>query len=257
MSEYLNRPMPIQREFNADRINLILNDPEIRPWVADMSEGVLDISKQVANTNNVLLMGEFGGCYFAKLTSTMYEVHTQVLPEGRGAWVKDFLRAVRHYIFTRTDAVEVVTRVPLGHAGAKYAAKYVGMKHEFTRPDGCRFKGEIIPVEIYSERIQDWAAEAPYLVEKGEWLHEKMREEGKRLGLKEAPHEDDENHNRYVGATLEMVYGGQYNKAVAFYNRWALVSRHPTISLVSTEPPAIRFDVGVLKLTSDGVEILP
>jgi hypothetical protein len=83
-----------------------------------------------------------------------------------------------------------------------------------------------------------------------------MHEEAERLGIVETPHDDDENHNRYVGATLEMVYGGQYAKAVAFYNRWALISRHPTIALVSSDPPAIRFDIGILKLVENGVEIV-
>lgn len=257
MSDFLKSPMPITREYSAERINYVLNHPDVRPWVADESEGILDISRQVENKRNVLLMGEYGGCFFAKLTTTMYEVHTQVLPEGRGAWLKDFLRAVRHYIFTRTDAVEVVTRVPLGHLGAKHAAKYVGMKHEFTRPDGCKFKGEILPVEIYSERIQDWASEAPYLVEKGQWLHDRMHEAGEIAGITEVPHDDDENHNRYVGATLEMVYGGQCEKAVAFYNRWALMSRHATIELLSASPPVIKFDVGIMRLTETGVEIVP
>jgi hypothetical protein len=249
--------MKITREFKASRINSVLNHPEVRPWVADMSLGIIDISKQVANQNNVLLMGDYGGCFFSKMMDGFYEVHTQVLPEGRGAWAKDFLVAVRHYIFTRTDACEVLTRVPLEHKGAKAAAQSVGMKYEFSRQDGVVFGGKIMPVEIYSERIQDWAPTAPYLVDKGQWLHEQMATEAIRLNIPEPPHEDDENHNRYVGACLEMMYGGQYHKAVAFYNRWAAISRHAPISLVSTSPVVVKFDVGNLKFEGSKVEIIP
>lgn len=253
----MTAPMHITREFTADRINAVLNDPEVRPWVADTSLGAIDISPQVADKNNVLLMGEHGGCFFNKVMAGMYEVHTQVLPAGRGEWVKEFLMAVRHYIFTRTDAVEVLTRVPTEHKGARVAAEYVGMTFEFTRPDGVMFGGKVMPVDVYSEQIQDWAPKAPFLIEKGKWLHDQMSKEAQRLGMKEQPHEDDENHNRYVGASLEMMYGGQFQKAVAFYNRWALISRHPLIQLTSILPPTVKFDVGLLKFDGDKVEIIP
>lgn len=252
----LKYPMDITREFQANRINAVLNHPEVRPWVADKDKGVVDISKQVSNQNNILLMGDHGGCFFSKLMEGFYEVHTQVLPEGRGQWAKDFLIAVRHYIFTRTDACEVLTRVPTEHKGARAAAQSVGMKYEFTREDGCVFGGKVMPVEVYSERVQDWVPNAPYLVDKGEWLHEQMAKEAKRLNIAIPPHENDENHNRYVGACLEMMYGGQYHKAIAFYNRWAMISRHDVISLVSTSPVIIKFDIGRLKFEGSKVEIL-
>lgn len=251
------QPMNIRRDFSANAVNAVLNNPEVRPWVADMGEGAIDLTRAVANTNNILLMGEFGGCMFYRIMDGMYEVHTQVLPEGRGQWVKDFLMAVRHFIWTRTDAIEVTTRVPHGHEGAKRAAEFAGMTYEFTRPDCCRFRGADTPVDIYSERIQDWTPKAPFLVDKGEWLHKQMVKEAKRVGIKEKPHDDDENHNRYVGAALEMMRGGQFQKAVAFYNRWAVASRHATIKLISVSPPTIQFDVGSLKFDGNKVEIIP
>lgn len=253
----LKRPMNIRRDFAAGPINAVLNNPEVRPWVADMGEGIIDLTKAVENRNNVLLMGEHGGCMFYRIMEGMYEVHTMVLPDGRGEWVKDFLLAVRHYMWTRTDAVEVTTRVPNGHDAAKKAAEYVGMTYEFTRPDCCKFKGQSVPVDIYSTRIQDWTPHAPFLVDKGEWLHDQMMKEAVRVGIKERPHDNDENHNRYVGAALEMMYGGQFNKAVAFYNRWAVSSRHATIQLMSVVPPTVKFDVGLLKFDGNKVEIVP
>ncbi len=256
-------PMKIRRDFDAVAINRVLNDPEVRPWVADLGEGVLDLSKAVANQQNVLLMGEHGGCMFYRMMDGMYEVHTQVLPSGRGQWVKDFLLAVRHYMWTRTDAVEVMTRVPMGHEGAKRAAEYVGMKYEFSRPDNCKFRGEVVGVDIYSVRIQDWVGTAPFLEDKGEWLHEQMEKEAHRVGITVPTHDNDPNHNRYVGATLEMFRGGQYPKAIAFYNRWVYASRHAQkgkfsfISMASISPPAINFDEGVLQLNGDEIQILP
>lgn len=259
----MTHPMPISRELDATKINKILNNPEIRPFIADMKEGSIDISSKVADPNNVLLMGEFGGCFFGKFMEGMYEVHTQVLPEGRGNWTKEFLMAVRHYIFTNTDAVEVITRVPREHKGAKQAAEWVGMKYEFTRPNGCIFGGKLMDVDIYSERLQDWVPTDPYVEFEGEWLHEQMESEAHRLGITTKTHENDPNHNRYVGAALCMMRGGQYQKAVAFYNRWVVASRHmqkgklSLIKVASLMPPTIEFDEGLLRFKGDSIEIVP
>lgn len=249
--------VPIWRDTDAGALNQLLNEPEVRPWVADAAEGVLDVSRQAADPNNVLLMGEHGGCMFFKLMPGIYELHTQVRPEGKGAWLKMFGAAAAHWMFTRTDAYEVLTRIPTSHAAAVGAARMMGFRHEFTRPaEECKFRGESVAVAVYGRRVQDWMAEAPGLVERGAWLHAFFAEEAKRLNLAEPMHEDDENHNRYAGAAFEMALGGQPIKAVMAYNRWALASRHATVALVSVDPPTIRFDIGLLKLAEGKLEVV-
>lgn len=248
-------PEFLRRETSADRLNDILNDPMVRPWVADMSEGMIDVSASIKNENNILLMGDYGGCLFFKLMPGVYEVHTQVLPSARGRWTTRLTKECAQWMFTRTDAYEVLTRVPEGHIGARAAALRQGMKYEFTRPNECKFRGKIGDVHIHSIRIQDWIPTAPYLVEIGAKFHVRLHEEAERLGVTETPHGDDENHNRYVGACFEMVLHGQASKAVALYNRWALVSRHPTVKLVSLDPPMIKFDIGYVALRDGRVEV--
>lgn len=257
---HLVYPMNIRRTFDADAANQILNHPEVRPWVADMKEGPIDITGHAKSQTNILLLGDDNkGCQlFFKIMEGIYEVHTAILPEARGQWAKDFVEATRHYVFTRTDCAEVMTRVPEGHKAAEAIAKHVGMKKEFRREDGCMFHGKVHAVDVYSSRIQDWVPNAPFLEDRGVWLHEKMAKEAERLGIAQPPHGDDANHNRYVGAALEMVWGGQYQKAAAFYNRWAFTSRHATIKIVSIAPPTIRFDIGLLKFpNAHTVEIIP
>jgi hypothetical protein len=242
----------LQRETTAARINQVLNHPDVRPWVADASEGVLDISPAVANRNNVLLLGEHGGCMFFKLLDGFYEVHTQVLPAGRGPWTSRMIASCFHHMFTKTDAIEILTRVPATHTTAKAKTLSVGAKHEFDRPKECVFQGKRVDVGIYSISIQEWASQADGLSEVGEWLHRRLNEEAQRLGIKDPPHEEDVNHNRYLGASFEMFRGGQPVKGAAFYNRWALVSRHAPVQLLSLAPPAVRMDIGVLKLLPNG-----
>lgn len=238
--------MEIQRVFDAKQINTVLNHPSVRPDIAEIPTGPIDVSKGVADTKNVLLMGEYGGCFCVHVMPGIYEVHTQSLPEGRGKWVAEFVRAASDWMFTRTDAFEIATRIPVKHRAARMLARYAGMKYEMTRPNECRWRGELQGCDIYSFRIQDWAANASAFDRSGEEFHDFLHVEASRLGLKDAPHGDDPNHNRYVGICLAMVEAGQIAKAMALYNRWALLVRHPLIHLVSTSPLTVRFDIGNL-----------
>jgi len=248
----------VWREFDAKHINQVINHPVVRPDVADLGNGHLDISPVVENQNNVLLMGEYDGCPCFCVQPGLYEVHTQVLPEGRGKWALDFVRAGMDWMFTHTDAVEITTRVPREHKAAKILTVAAGMKFEFERQDGVCFRGQDMPVDIYAVRIQDWARVAAHaLAERGEWLHRRMAEEAARIGLTDKPHDNDENHNVYAGATYEMAAAGQVRKAVIWYNRWAFMARHPLISLVSETPPAIRMDIGLMVIKAGGnIEVI-
>lgn len=249
----------IRREYDAVRLNKVLNHPDVRPWVADAGEGTLDVSLQVANRGNILLMGQHGGCLLFRVMPGMYEVHTQVLPNARGAWALAMVRAGAHWMFTHTDAFEIVTRVPRPHRAAKGLTIAAGMRLEFTREGECRFRGEIVPVDLYSFRIQDWVTKASGLEQVGRWFHERMHAEAARLNITTPPHGDDPNHFRYVGAAYEMVRHGQVAKAINFYNRWAVMARHAPVELLCASPVAIRFDIGILKLVNGGkdIEIIP
>lgn len=246
----------VWREHDAQRINSVLNHPVVRPWVADVGDGVLDITSIVQNENNILLMGRHGGCLFFCPQPGVYEVHTQVLPEGRGPWALEFVRGCARWMFTRTPAFEITTRVPHGHNAARALTIAAGMRYEFTRDDGPVFRGHRVGVDIFSFRIQDWIQHAEGLVETGAELHEQMHAEAARLGITDTPHGEDENHNRYAGAALEMALGGQIKKGVLFYNRWAFAARHALIALKSVEPPIIKFDIGYLSLKDGKIEVL-
>lgn len=245
----------IKREKDASRINAILNHPEVRPWVAEMDRGVLDLTSAVENERNILLSGEYGACMFFKLLPGVYEVHTQTLPEGRGKWAKQFIEQALSWMFIRTDCYEVITRVPKAHAAARNMTLFVGARYEFTRENSDIFQGKRTDVEIYAIRIQDWIIRAEGLEERGAWFHERINAEVKRLGIEEHPHAEDVNHNRYVGAAVEMGLAGQVVKGVQLYNRWALVSRQPIVYFVSNDPPTIKFDVGYLVFHEGDIEV--
>lgn len=255
--ELLETDVRVWRETDAAGVNLILNHPEVRPWVADIGEGEIDISGAVANPDNILLMGKFGAIFFVYIMPGVFECHTQILPEGRGEWASKFAIAVLDWMFSRSNAWEVTTRVPTGHLGALTLARSVGFRHEFTSMEPCRFRGEIVQASILRVSIHDWAAMSGHYFSLGMDLHNQMAQEAIRLGISAPPHKEDRYHSQVSGAAVEMARHGLMVKAILFYNRWSLLARHRTISMVSVEPPVIRMDLGEMRIKDRGIEIVP
>ncbi len=234
---------------DAAFFNRVLNHPAVRPDVADLGEGALDVSALVAQNSTTLLTGEHGGCILFRYYQGCHEVHTAVLPSGRGKWALELAKTVLHHMFTATDCVEVITRIPQGHIAAKALAEAVGFRHHFTTPPECLFRGERVPCHIYMLTLQDWAMAAPGLEERGAQFHAWLN----RQVSEGTPHADDPAHNRVVGVALDMLTAGNVSKAIVWYNRWSIAARHTLVSLVGENPPQIRFDAGILTFAEDGI----
>ena len=167
----------VERHLTADRLNVIVNDPSVYPWVHGNFEGPLDLNPLVEDQNNLLVLGEHGGVMFIQYLVGVYEAHTQILPAGRGRWAVECVRACLTYLFTRTNAVECLTRVPHGNIGAKALARAIGGVKEFTNPKGWVKDGKTLSTDVYGLRIQDWMRAAPDLPIWGEWLRHCAEEE--------------------------------------------------------------------------------
>ncbi len=229
----------IKRHRTAQFLNEIVNHPTVFPWVCGRHDGPLDMTPVIRDENNVLLAGRHGALLFIQLQPGLYEVHSQCLPEGRGAWMVSFVQSCVHWIFTRTECFEMMTRCPKGNLGARALARAVGGKFVFTNPRGYTKGGKTISADIFSITIQDWMKTAPGLVERGHWFHERLEAEYKKFGRAEPPHDDDPVHDRYVGAACEMFLGNQAPKSCILYNRWARMADYAVINIVSMKPVAI------------------
>jgi hypothetical protein len=238
----------IERIFDGEKINRIVNDPSVYPWVRGPCEGPLDLGPLLQDKRHVCLMAELGGCLFVQQSPGIFEAHTQVLPKGRGEWAINVVSEALHYMFTRTDAVEIWTRCPKGNLGARVLAKAIGGREEMTVQRGWVQDGQIIPATIFSLTVQEWMKTAPGLVEVGEWFHNKLEEEYLISGYAEPVHEDDPSHNRYVGAAVEMIRGGQAFKGEIFYNRLAAMSGYQPIKILNTDPVQIDIRDAVLEM---------
>ena len=243
----------LERHTDAKRINEIVNHPSILPWVRG-NHDKLDLTNVAKNPKNVCLVGEHGCVLFIKHQPGVYEFHTSVLPEGRGQWMIEKSKQCFRWMFTRTDAFELMTQCPDGNIAAKAGARAVGCSMMFrTRPIWPTDKG-LVSVDVWSIILQDWIKQTPELAETGELFHNELQEKYIALGKTDPIHEEDVVHNQYAGVTCEMMEHGQVNKAVSVYNRFAALSGYKSIS-VEWEPIIDIFEAK-LRIKGDDFDVV-
>jgi hypothetical protein len=227
----------IRRSFDASEINPILNDPSV--FAAIKLPGMkpdIDMSAIVSNPLNVLMMTEGGGIIFAQAEPGIYDVHTSFLENHRGRHAIRASREAYRWMFTHTDCMILQTRVPAFNKAAETFCRLVGATLEFTRKGSWPIEPEPADMTYWSLKYEDWARDAPTLVASGRSFHKRLDEEFAHHKALHENHPDEECHDRYVGACAEMIYGGQPEKAVVLYNRFARFSGYATISMVSRSP---------------------
>lgn len=226
---------------DAARIDGLMNHPMVFPWVSRPGDPPIAMARVVRDPRNVVLLGAHGGIAFHWVMPGLYDTHTAVLPLGRGAWAEAFGAACRHWMFTRTDAVELLTKVPRSNMPARALTRRVpGGTCEYVIAGGwTRRDGRREDIEVWGVRIQDWLRHAPELVERGREFHRLLHLEYDRLGLGIARHDDNDVHDRFVGAAVEMILAGLPAKGVVYYNRWAAMVPAPRIKIESLNPLVI------------------
>ena len=237
----------IERLFDAVVLNAVVNDESVYPWVRGPVEGPLDLTAIVSDRSNVLLGGEFGSALFMPSGPGLWELHTQVLPAGRGAWTLGFGRSALLWMFTRTDVMEVLTRVPEGNVAAAAAARKMGFSPKWSMVDGWMFDGKVVGVKVWSLTLQDWLA--------GPWATG-LDSEADRFA---AAVSDDPaappiraDARRPLGFALAAIRGGQALKGCAMLNRWAAFSQFPLTFVASTEPLTIALGGALFRVAESG-----
>jgi len=165
-------------------------------------------------------------------------------------------RTAFSHMFLNTDAFELLTKCPYGNVAAKAGAKVVGCSLRFTTRAIWPSGESLVPIDVYSIILQEWVKHANNLTESGKWFHETLDLEYTTLGKDLSVHEEDETHDRYVGAAVEMIRGGQVAKAISFYNRWAVMSDYKKISLISAKPLIINIDEALIQIEQDKFKVV-
>ncbi len=236
----------IERRFDAIFINRIANHPEVAPFVRGYLLGKMDFAEAVTDRNNMFLTSEHGAMIFNCLQPGLFEAHTMVLPQGRGLWTLRFVRACLFWMFTRTNAMEIMTRVPKGNVPAMALVRSIKGVYEFTNRRGWVMDNDPVPADIYSMHAQSWIRDAEGLRERGEWFHAKLTMELSRLGSVASAGQSVAMRDRHIGAACEMVFGGQPHKGIIFYNRFAAMNDLHPASLIGINPISIDLGFGVI-----------
>jgi RimJ/RimL family protein N-acetyltransferase len=118
----------IQRSFDATRVNELVNHPSIRPHIGGDPEAELDLSAAVADRGNIFLLGEHGGFAFIWTAPHTYEVHTFILPEGRGQPALTLALLARSAMADLWEAEHLWTRVHPDAANVRAFTLKAGFK---------------------------------------------------------------------------------------------------------------------------------
>lgn len=235
----------IKRTMDATFLNEVANHPDVRPWLG--GEGVLDLTPAALDPNSILLEATGGGWLLHPIMPGVYELHTMFLPRARGRAYFAAAREALRWVFTHTDALEIVTKCPDDNGAARMAASIVGFRERFRREDAWK-PGVGISYQVFS--LDDWFVRDDAVREAGHAFHEQLEEAKAAAGSTLPVHGDDEAHDRAVGAAVLMIRAANMAKAVAFYNRWAIFAGYATIEALSQNLVDVRD--AIVEVRGDG-----
>lgn len=238
------RILLFRRDFTAERLNRIVNSPGVREHVLIEGAAPVDLSNVVANQNNFALMCDQGGMLFVQLSPGVYDVHTQFLESARGSFALSFAREAVKWMFTRTDCVELWTKVPKANKAALGLTQAMGGRFEFLRSNG--FNND--DVRVFSLSYLRWSQKDSSLKTVGEWFHEMLELKLLEANIQEEVHPEDPSHDQAVGATIATIRGLQLDKALIMYNRWASVAGYAPIILFSRWPIVLNIHTCLVEL---------
>lgn len=220
------------------------------PLVAIPEVEAIDVTPFVQDPRNVLIMAGGGGALFIQDEPGIYEVHTSFLPGFRGAHAIAASHLAYRWMFTHTDCMSILTKVPAFNRAAAYAARKVGFEPRFERAKVWPApSGDHVDLKHYEFSYQRWIdRDAAFLMEAGQQFHAHLDHERERHGFTGEQHPDEACHDLYVGACVEAVYGGQPEKAVILYNRWARFAGYGQIAMIAKNPLMIDIGTALLQI---------
>lgn len=232
---------------DKEAVEAIVLHPEVWSMCAPDNAKPFDARRWLTAPHRAIMVSHgclLGICHGAG----RYDVHTNILPEGRGISALREVRRAMAKMFLETDAVTLLTKVPEPNLGARWLAKQAGFRELFIRAGTWLKGGERFPQRYYEIGIDDWiltGSERAF----GERFHALAAAKGV-----EVDHEPDPVHDSYVGALAGMILAGLPKKGVAAYNRWAIFAGYEPLRLLSESP--VRLDVKTAILRVEGADFV-
>jgi hypothetical protein len=186
-----------------------------------------------------------------------YELHTLFQPEGRGRACLRAWREAERFMFAATDAREIVTRVPAHNEIAAFAARLCGFRERFRRKDAFRTAAsELVEVSYQGRTLDDWWPRDPEALAAGQVFHAQLEAAKARADSALARHDEDEAHDRAVGAACLMIAASNPRKGVWAYNRWAALAGYQTIVLLNEAPIVVDVRDAIVGVKNGAMEVL-
>ena len=237
----------IGRTLDGAFFNEIANHPEVRPWLG--GKGALDLRQAVANPANVAMRYLGGGLIFERLADGLYEAHSMFLPERRGRYAVVTMRDALEYVFTATDCLEILTRVPDGNKAADGFARLAGGREVYRLEHDPKMGGAAVSVR--SLTLDAWRTRSAECLASGHEFHDILERAGEHDG-----HPEEDAHDRAVGAAVLMMRRNNYAKAVWSYNRWAVMAGYQPVELASTSPVIISMGKAFIAMLDGRIEVM-
>ena len=129
------------------------------------------------------------------------------------------------------------------------------MEHRSTVPMCGRRRTDADRIKNYSKTLAEWVltAEGWSSAANGSTETEAAKNEA---GASSPIHDDDDAHDRYVGAAVAMIQGGQFVKAIHFYNRWAVLAGYATVSIIADNPVVIDIRDALIAVRGEDFEVI-
>lgn len=249
--------LPFRRDFDAKRLNYVVNHPSVLSDVATPEQQLpdakpIDCGPIVGNLANIVLMCDEGGILAAQQEPGVYEIHTQFTEKYRGVSAIRTVREMINWMFINTDAMELLTKIPVVNKAALGLVRAIGGKFEFAREMVYPLSdGSSCDIDYYVLRYSDWLYSGYSGVgEKGKWFHSVLTEKKAALGVIETEHPEDAAHDINVGATVAMIFSGQVDKGLTLYNRWSRFAGYAEVRKISQQPLLIDIADAVLLINS-------
>jgi RimJ/RimL family protein N-acetyltransferase len=142
----------LARSYDAEFLNRIVNDPAME-W-ARLGVKSIDLTEAVSNPENVFLANEFGGFLFVR-DGDVYEVHSNLTPEGRGRAAFEAARAAAFFMFTETPCLAIRTLVPKGNFAAAALTRKMGFTHwGDTEINGRECRMFMLTIKEWARRLK-------------------------------------------------------------------------------------------------------
>lgn len=238
------------RTLDATPINAIASDPEVRPWLGGDPAQTPDLTAEIANLNNFAFttLMQDGAYVLMKLQAGLYEVHTLALPPARGRPMLRLMRTMLRTMFTGSDAVEIVTRIPDGNENAMAWSDLAGFRSTYRREACFPLMGQIVGCQYRSLTFQDWALKD----KEGHTLGEQFRATVRPLSNVQP----DQPYDYMMGAMIGCLQNQNAVKGVGLFNRWAAGAGFCQAELKGLTPPTVDTGDAILSCLNGSTEVL-